>query len=254
MSTLIHVGSSFRARTFLGPAVLSVCLLLGGALLMAAQADGAGIMLVTGATGLLATLLWGIAIHARRAKVEISPSGFRFHDRWGVREFFDEQVMCLGERVEQEYSQGEWKGTRRRWELCFHSDSGPLRVELVHPLPAGAVDPFRPLIDRLHEQLYQQGHDALAAGLPFEGEHWTLSPQELTVNRRGTEQSLRLEELSAAEVVDNRLCVWRCGGERPALEIPIEWANVATLGRLLKERVIADPIDGGRNDGNDLGR
>ncbi|MFN0053044.1 MAG: hypothetical protein ACKV0T_12735, partial [Planctomycetales bacterium] len=36
-------------------------------------------------------------------------------------------------------------------------------------------------------------------------------------------------------------------------ERPVVVSKV-TLGRLLKERVIADPIDGGRNDGNDLGR
>lgn len=237
MNEWIEVGGSFRARWFLALVALAVCLLAAGAMLWAAQHPAGPFVFGAGLACAVASALGAASLAANRRRVHVTPDGLAVRDRYGQRAFSDEQVICASLRTQTIYSAGEPKSLTRTFDVWAEGEAGAERVHMVNRLPIGAADPLEELIDRTHEHLYRRATDLLAAHHAFDGEGWTLHPQELVTTSGGQAECVRFDELAAVGVFDGEFCIWRSGHDEPAARIPLHNANTHVLARLLVERV-----------------
>jgi hypothetical protein len=254
MEESIPVGSSHREWWFIVLVGVAVCLMLGGGMMLLAQTEGGLPVLIAGGVCAIAAALSAVSIASRKLSVRITPDGFIVHDRHGEHEFTDDQVICASLHHRSNYTNGELKGTTRTFDLWVENETGAGRLKMINRFPLGAVDPLELLIERVLGHLYDRANDALAARAPFEGEGWTLHPNELVVSQRPRVQGVRLEEIAAAEVFDNEVCVWKKGNDMPAVRIPIRSANAQVLLRLLRDRTSETASEGVSPTGDQLGR
>lgn len=250
----VSVGRSYREWWFVVLAVITAVLVVGGPLLLIARPDlGIPTLIAAGACAFL-TCGAAAVIATGKCSVQMTPSGFLVHDRRGEREILDEQVICVSLHSQSNFVNGELKSSTRTFDVWAEGDSGPERIKMVNRIPLSAADPLVPLISRIIEHLHDRAEEALEAGQTFEGEGWTVHPEELIVHRSRNSAAVRFSDLAAVDVFDNDLCVWRENQDEPALRIPIRSANVHVLTRLLRARLPEAAESAEAPLGNRLGR
>lgn len=254
MERTIDVGTNYRVWWFLGLVAATFCLLIGGCSLLAVGEEGGVWVLIAAAVSGFATAAAAAVITSRRRKVQITPDGLVVRDRKGDREFTDEQVICASLHSQVNYSSGEPKSTTRSFDLWLEGHQEAEQLTLTNRIPLREVDPLELLIERILGHLCDRAEAALHIRQPFEGEGWTLHSDELIVGLGRNTQSVRLEEMSAVEVFDNDLCIWKVGRDEPALRVPMRSANAHVLLRLLRERVIDEPPGDAAPSPDRLGR
>ena len=254
MNSSLQIGRSYKEWWFIALVFLAVVLIAGGTMLLAVRGPaGQGVLLA----GAIAAVTAGLAAaHIARSRFQVEPTadGFLVRDRRGQRELRDDQVICASLSRKANYTNGVMRSTTRTFDVWVEGESGAEQVKMVSRLPVDASDPLHPLIERVFDHLHERAAAALEAGQPFEGEGWTLHSSELVVHARRSAQNVRFEELAAAEIFDDHLCVWKYGQDDPVLRIPMPSANTHVLLRLLSERIAPRPDDGAPRAGDGLGR
>lgn len=250
----LQIGRSFREWWFLALVGSVPCLLTAGvALLVVKSPFGAG-LLIGGGIAALSAGLAAFFIRKSRFQVQIGTGVFRVCDRHGEREFIDDQVICASLSTRPNYVNGVLKSMTRTFDVWVEGDAGPERVKMVNRLAVGAFDPLANFVERLFAHLHERATFGLENGQPFEGEGWTLYPVELVVQTGRASQYVQLEDLAAAEIFDDHICVWKHGQDEPVMRIPTSAANTQILTRLLQERIARRPQNGEPPAGNRLGR
>jgi hypothetical protein len=243
MKTSLKFGRSYREWWFLGLIASAVALAAAGTALLIARHDAAVWFLLAAAVAVFSTAMSVVLIVRSRFEIEIRPQGFLLRDRHGEREFGDNQLICAGLSFQPNYSNGVLKSTTRIFDLWVEGAQEPEQIKLATRMPIGTVDPLGPFIERVHAHLYERANAALHDAESFEGEGWTLHDSKLTVQAGSHEQSAQIADLSAVDVFDNRLCVWRHGQDEPVLRIPVSSANTRVLQRLLAERIAPRAVE-----------
>lgn len=254
MERAIDVGGNYRDWWFLTLVALTACILTGGGLLFATHHEAALPVLVAGAIAGVVTSLAAVAISHRRFSVQITPDGFIIRNRQGERQYTDEQVICASLYSTSNYSSGELKSTTRVFDVWVEGEADSERFKMKNLIPLGSTDPLELLIERVLGHLYDRADAALAARQPFEGEGWSLHANELVVTGKRVAHAVRIDELSASDVFDNELCVWKRGHDEPIVRIPVRSANAAVLHRLLRDRLAGASDAVASPAGNELGR
>lgn len=254
MNTAVQIGRSYREWWFVGLTALAVCLVAVGGMLLMVKHEAAVAVLMAGAIASFSACMTAFVISRSRFQVEVHPQGFLVRDRRQEREFTDDQVICASLASRPNYVNGVLNSTTRTFDVWVEGAAGPERVKLMNRLAVGARDPLATLIERVQLRLYERANAALAAGQPFEGEGWTMQPEELEMPCGRETRGVRFDELAAAEIFDNHLCVWKSGQDEPALRIPMESANSWILLRLLQERIATRPGEAVPPSGDQLGR
>jgi hypothetical protein len=254
MERAIDVGGNYREWWFLTLVALTACLLPGGALLFATHHEAALPVLIAGAIAALVSALAAVAISHRRFSVQITPDGFLIRNRHGERQYTDEQVICASLYSTSNFSSGELKSITRVFDVWVEREADSERFKMTNRIPLGSADPLELLVERVIGHLYDRADAALAARQPFEGEGWALHANELVVKGKRVAHAVPVDELSATDVFDNDLCVWKHGQDEPVVRIPVRSANAAVLHRLLRDRLVEPSEATAPLDGNGLGR
>lgn len=250
----LQIGRSFREWWFLALVVSVPCLLTAGVALLVVKSPFGSGLLIGGGVSALSAVIAAFLIRRSRFQVQVGAGVFRVRDRRGEREFTDDQVICASHSARPNYVNGVLKSTTRTFDVWVEGDAGPERVKMVNRLAIGAFDPLADFVERLFAHLHERAIAALEDGQPFEGEGWTLYPVELVVQTGRASQNVQLEDLAAAEIFDDHICVWKHGQDEPVMRIPISAANTQILLRLLVERITRRSPNGDTLAGNRLGR
>jgi hypothetical protein len=254
MNTAVQIGRSYKEWWFVCLILLAVCLSALGGLSLFANDDAAVALSTAAAIAGFSACMSAFVIARSRFQIEVHEAGFLVRDRAGERQFGDDQVICAALSSRPDFVNGVLNSTTRTFDVWVEGADGPERVTLVNRLAVGARDPLGPFIERVQMRLYERANAALAAGQPFEGEGWTLHQEELAVPVGRVTRGVRFEDLAAADIFDNRLCVWQTGQDEPVLRIPVTAANTWILLRLLQERIAIRPEGAVQPSGDQLGR
>jgi hypothetical protein len=241
-----EVSGWFTAGRFLGP----LAIVVGLGLLLVEPVAGLAIL----AAGFLVTLVMeAAALIARRRRrwIEMHDDGFTVIDSHGERHIRDEQVHSLAYSAKDNYSNGEPSGWTRLCKLWVSGESQP--IELNSTFKQGHGDPVDSLLVRLIDMLEEGFNGALDHGLALAGDGWRLTKNEFYFQRGSQEQAMRLDEISAVETREGKMCVWQKGIDEPVVRLPVDGRNVWLMRNLVLPRLKTDEAAESA-DPNSLGR
>lgn len=238
--------------------VLGVLGALQGLLMLARQGPGgAGSLLLTigGGTLIVMGVLFHFRIRTQRRTLQITSQGFLYTTRLGTREFQDSDVMCVSYAIKANYSGGNLQAFTRRFAVWVEAEPVPERILVSTKLRTAMFDPLGGWINRVIQGLLQDAQAAYAAGESVEGEGWRLERGKLIASSKKSHEYtvLTLAEIQAVDEVENHLCIWRHGEDRPVVRIPADRAN-AHLLRLLLEQLAPRVADDQSAEPGALGR
>jgi hypothetical protein len=235
-----------RGARYPGPLsllLLGLCLLAGAACLAAVPRAplwplvGAGAVL--GALCLLASgLWWGLEL-SRRAWVEVTPAGFRLRDRAGERAVDDQQILSMALRHRRNFSNGLLKSVTRFFTVWYAAPEQETRqLTMTTTFPADSADPLAGLIQRVSDRLLGQARADLQSGLPVLGVGWSLDRAALTLTAPPQGPlDVPLADVTAVDVVDEKVCCWVRGRDEAVAKVPVKAANAYLLLQLLREQI-----------------
>lgn len=255
MTARVSIGSTYADAWYI------VCWVFGGlflliALIVAAAAQEllpALILAGVGVVFFLLALIRGMGIAARRRWMTATPDGFVLEDRRGEFEFDDAVITDLGTWAKVRFANGEPKAVTRTGALFIQSEEFASRLEFRYEWPLNQDDPLGKFIERNLERLTEQAVRAMAAGREVSGDDWVLDRGGLTYAEKGGEQTVGLKDLTAVDIVDGKVCVWRAGEPMPVVKVPAPSPNALVLYRVLTKRFEGQPPPEERDDGS-LGR
>ena len=251
-ANVLKFGRSFREPAFIGLASAAVLLFLIAAALLFVRHEAGTIIGAIDLVVILATLGTVYLIRRSQFSLEIRPHGFVVLNRSTVREYDDDQLICVALSRRPNYSSGILKSTTRVFDLWLDRGEKPEQVRLATFLAVGADDHLAPFIVRLHAHLFEHAEQLLAAGDSFDGEGWSITNTTLTLTSKRHSQTFNLGDLAVAEIHDDQLCLWLPGAERPEIRIPMTNANTHVLQRLLEQRIRISEAESSSSDS--LGR
>lgn len=194
-------------------------------------------------------ILWNV--RRIRRWVEDKGSGFVVTDRLGVQSIADEQVVSLAYYKQHVHSEGLLKGDWRYFLVWL--DGAALPIEMMNYVAVGENDPLSGLITRLLDKSLVRATQTLERGGQINGDGWTLDKNLLLLPGQPLPEQVRFDELSAVDVFDNELCIWRRGIDEAIAKLPQRSRDAHLLHLLLAER-IQTPADASPVETDGLGR
>lgn len=199
-------------------------------------------MLLLASSGLLAVfaLILGAVLARRRCYLRVSPTGFVYTNSVGERTFLDEEVMCIGLSSRNNYLAGTLMTITRRFIMWIETGGVRESIVCVSHFKPNQDDPLSPLIVRMARRLHAAARDAYAAGQRVAGDGWALERNQLLLSSKRSTSVTAVGDLTAADMGDEHLRIWRKGIERPIARIPLRTANAHLLGLMLGELIPAE--------------
>jgi hypothetical protein len=207
----------------------------------------------------VALMVWAVVGRSQRAGlrrwVQDQGDGFLIIDPKRERRLFDRDVLAMALARKSNYSEGILKSETRKFRVWLpRGEAAPEAIEMTNKVKVGTADPLAGLIDRIGNLLFERAKEEFVSGQAVLGECWTLDNRVLTVRMGGAEASCPLEELTATDVVDRNICVWRRGQDEAFARVPVKSANAYVLPRLLTERLAQQSATDGHAAPRGLGR
>jgi hypothetical protein len=199
---------------------------------------------------LLEAVAW--QVRSQRAWVTEQADGFLLEDRSGKRTVRDAQLVAAALESKRNLSNGDHKSTTRTLRLW--TDDRPDPIVFENAIPVGQADPIAGLTARLLDGLTQRFEEALDRGGSVVGDGWQLTKTGLTLGRPPSETQLPLAEVTAVDLFDNKMCVWRKGKDEACAAWPLSGRNVFLLPALLKPLIPEQADVGGADSTSGLGR
>ncbi len=235
-SAPILVAGSFQKWD----AVLGIVAGIGGLVIAAAAWGRITPWEYVASIGGIVVLLASIATLARRTAarrwVTVLPDGLVVSDRHGERHLADDDIIAMNLVHKQNYSNGIYQSTTRRFSIWVEQPDGVRQTEMTTTLTPGAADPLGPLVERIANRLRDEAEQSLSSGYRVEGKGWSLENDALHVARRSSEETIPLSEVVAADIFDRHVCVWRAGIDHPVARVPEGTENAWILLLLLQRR------------------
>jgi hypothetical protein len=201
--------------------------------------------IVLGVVGVFLLLL--VPILRWRAKrlrmwVEDKGDGFKVIDYVGERDFRDDQVLSSALLFKSNFSNGVYKSQTRTFRIWLTSlSTQPEMLELTNTMKIGEDDPLAAFLQRLNDRLFDQAKQDLAAGHAVLGERWSLDRNKLTLRMDKKEVEASLPDLTAIDVLEEHVCLWRQGQDEAYARLPAKTANAHLLCRLVGEHLEKRP-------------
>ena len=238
VDAVVISGSEPPAWALTVGAILGIGLASVGGLLLVGKPEPAGVALVVGGTFLVVMIL-GAQLYYRARRKSLIPlaRGFVYLTSRGERRFNDDDVMCISYVNKPQYNSGQFTGMKRRFCMWLETTGAPERVVITHSLKPGQNDPLQGFIERVINGLHAAAKSAYEQNLPVEGQGWTLVKGELLYPDKKITQVISVNEITAVDVVEDRICVWRRGQDLPVVRVPEETANAHLLILLLQNLI-----------------
>lgn len=247
MAGPLSVGSSYRSGWFVAPLTLGAVSILIAPVCRLGPA-AVTVFLVVGGLALAAGALAGRSIRARRRWLEVTPEGFVVTGPGFSRACADGDVDRLGFSLTRNFQSGLPKSLTCRMTVIL---GGGERFEMVHTQGLSEKSEFVTLAERLFGNLHRRSKEALGKGGELRGEGWTLTRGSLAIEG-GAE--IPLGEIAAVGDFDDRVLVWRKGENEAVLTLAGGSPNAGLLQKLLTE-LLPPPDDSPRTlSGDDLGK
>jgi hypothetical protein len=198
--------------------------------------------------------LESIAWRARLVRTWLIDGGdsFLVEDRRGQRVVRDERVVALALASKRRLNNGTLDSVWRTFQIW--TDDLPEPIVMQAAVRVNESDPLAELINRLHDGLAARLNEQLDRGGTAEGDGWHLSRTLLTIGRAPRDQQLYVQDVTAVEVYDGQMCVWRRGQDEAAARLPMAGRNVWLLPALLLPRIAAQQDDRSESSASGLGR
>ena len=193
--------------------------------------------LVAGTVGILADLIaipGLIYCYRKRAWLTDLGTGFRWREASGIWEYHDDQVVKIEVGLKKRFADGTLHSVG--YHIIIQLLDKTNRIEIRHFHPADEPSPLAAWIQRLLRQQQLQVEEALSAGLSLRGCKWELSKSILIPNVR-TGHSVAIADLVKVENVNNSVCAWRLGCDKPILKVMESSPNAYLLLSLLQSRI-----------------
>lgn len=200
-----------------------------------------GWAIILGISGLSLLILSPILRWKQRRNrqwVEDLSDRFKVIDFLGERTFRDDQVLSSALLFKNNYSNGVYKSQTRTFRVWLTSpEPQPELVQMTNTMADGDNDPLAKMINRINDRLYEQAKQDLASGHSVLGECWVLQGSNLTLREKQLSYDCPLADLTAIEVLENKVCLWRKGRDDAFIRIPAQTANAYLLHRLVNENL-----------------
>lgn len=195
-----------------------------------------------------------VALKARlqRTYLTIQPDGFLVEDRSGQRVLRDEQATAVAFETKRNLSNGELSSTTRTFTVWAADRPEP--VIMQNTLKVGVSDPLVEFINRLIGQLQTRFDADIDRGGSAVGEGWTLTRMGLSLGKQPYEEQIPLPEITAVEIFDGKMCIWRRGKDEAVAKLPLSGRNVFLLPHLVQPRLPERTDTGGGESASGLGR
>lgn len=255
MPSRISIGSTFADTWYILCWVFGGLFLLLSLIVAAASQQMLPTFILAGIGGVFALLaiLRGMGIASRRRWITGTKTGFVLEDRRGEFEFEDEVITDLGTWAKVRFANGAPKAVTRTGALFIQSDEFASRLEFQYEWGLNEEDPLGKFVERNLERLTDEATRSLTTGKEVSGDDWVLDREGLTYAEKGEERTVPLAKLSAVDIVDGKVCVWRAGVQMPVVKVPAPSPNALILYRVLGKRFEGKPAAETEDDGT-LGR
>lgn len=255
MNDRVSVGSTYGDALFVLCIVAAVLGLLGGGLTFAGGGDLEPAVAIAAAGGFFALLavVRGLVIAAGRKWIADTDRGFVLTAGSRDHKFDDEDVLELAAKVTTRFANGLPKAHVRRGTLRIDSPDFPHPVAFRYEWPLNREDPLIDLFERLLGRLAKRAEKELARDGELAGDGWALTRDGLEFPAAADTELLRFEQMTAAEVVDEQVCVWAAGEPRPTFKVSLDSPNALVLLEVLVKRLADRPPDD-LDDPESLGR
>jgi hypothetical protein len=236
MNERISVGASFNNGWFIGTIVLAaICLIVGLALLPFHLEPGLVLVVIGGVFGFIATFQ-GLSIAKGRKWFTATADGFTYEDKRGAFDFADDDIVELGTWAKTRLSNGIPKTIARECRIVLEAGEYRGDLKFSYTFPIEKLDPQTEFLERNLQRLSDLAVERIAKGEPLVGDDWEYDRNELQFREGRQSRTHATDELVAADVVDNKVCVWVRGEPKPAVKIPAEGLNALVLLRVLAKR------------------
>jgi len=194
---------------------------------------------------ILAATLRYVQVIGRRVWIEDLEDGeFRISTSSKKEELTDAAVLSVTTEVKALYSNGAATRGQRFALLELDSDKFPKAVDCKYTWPIAKSDPLQDLFNRWYKRIVDVAEEELRTTGLLVGRGWNLTPDEIQYsppNKPKGEEAVARRDITAAEVVDRRVCLWTANDETPFLRIPIGTPNVIALMELLTKQLKDKP-------------
>jgi hypothetical protein len=216
--------------------VVGGLLLISGIVLYSLQAREAGLACsIAGGLVVIGSELTAFYGRRQRRWLEDLQTGFLITDLAGTRQYHDEDVVAVGLDDREVHRSGVLHSVQRLLRLWTVQDSTP--TDLWLRVPIGQVDPLATFRERILTGLLTRCEARLAKGESVEGSGWRLGTTGLNLEVGLAPERLRFEEISAVDLFDRKVCVWKVGQDRPAFTTPVDSKNALLLAMLVEPRL-----------------
>lgn len=236
MDERISVGTSFGNGWFITAVVIAVGGAFAGLSLIAFHPGPATVILGVAAVFVLIAMAKGFAIARGRKWVTPTDDGFVYEDRRGEFEFRDEDVVELGTWARTRFSNGVPKSILRDCLMVLSAGDFRGDLQFSFSFPVDKLDPLAEFLERNLDRLVKEATERIDKGDALVGDTWELDKKELVFTDKRRSEAFGAEELSAADVVDNKVCVWIRGEPKPVVQVPASSLNALVMLRVLGKR------------------
>ena len=251
MNPRVSVGMSYSDGGFVTGVVIAVLGIGAAAVVTALDGDEtlAAILAGVGGFGVFLAMLRHATISRNRRWLAPTDTGFILTDRRGEFEFADEMVSDLATWVKVVYSNGNPHKNRRTGGFVITAGEASVNFQFGYDFPLGQTDPLGPMLDRVFDKLVAAAKENVQRGRRLVGDNWALDKAQLTFTPGKEDVSLPLRDMSAVDLTEGQICVWRKGEAEAAFKVKAGDPNALILGRVLqdilpKDRPEEDPGDG----------
>lgn len=240
MARRVYCGKTYFEPAF-ASAVFFAALAAGGAVALALTGNSPGEFILLPVAVLLAVyaIVRGGAIAKTHRTVIPLETGMVIEDANGAYEFRDEMITDLGTWTRYRYAGGERQAVVSECHIRVRVEDRVANLELVYEYGLRSDDPLAALLDRNLNRLTERAWLNRVNGEALTGVGWRLDPAGLTRLDGPKEQTLAVDAIAAAEMVDGTVSVWAVGQPLPFLKVRAGTSNALILNRVLA-RVLND--------------
>ncbi len=212
-----------------------VGLLMGGLLMLRGARPAALLMLALGFGLAVGGGILAVVLRQRRRYLQPTADGFVYTTAQGERTYLDDDVMCVSLSQQQNYFWGNLQTVTRRFIIWVETTSIPERIVCISHLKPRMPDPLETFVVRIINELHSAARHAYQQGERVAGDGWGLERGQLLLKSTRSTAVIAITDLSAIEIVDDHVNIWRKGNDLPIGRIPEKTANAHLLVLMLKD-------------------
>lgn len=216
--------------------LLGCCGLAIGTLMALRQVTPPAMLMLSLGGGLIfCGLVLAVVLRQRRRLLIPTEDGFIYITSQGERTFHDDDVMCVSLFSQENYFWGNLQTVTRRFIIWVETSALPERIVCVSHLKVPYPDPLQGFMNRVIDGLHRAAREAYQQGERVEGDGWALERGQLLLKSVRSTAVISIQDLSAVDIVDDQVNIWRLGQELPIGRVPVRTANSHLLLLMLKE-------------------